>query len=524
MTRYDFEDIVIEPVAYGPRIADKPRVGVPIGLAEIARAVEERRDLLSQCYRWARHARPALRGHLSVDLAFDVWGIADEVAVAAQMADGEALAGCVQDMLEGVAIDRYPARRARAVFPLVFALSGQRLPQSRPLRPLLDDEPSIPHDICLLAPARPEVDALAAPYPLLRVDDFSREQADLAAEEKRREAHRRALEQWVQDGEKGLAPTLSSPPRVVVGTPVHSGGLDKRYVLEPIRENLGAYRACYAAARSDASPGKVNVAGTIDEAGNVTASATSEQPADKPLADCLQRAIAEVWFPPLSGRLRQRSVEFNFAFRVARPGASTPPEPGAAPRDIDGLASAARQALDRGAARPAERRYAALLQRAPDDPRLCAWRLAILEARLLIAPWMDNSVMAAANALVDGAGRAAEPATQECLQRAQPTLTRLATEPHLRGQRLGLPGLVAVAATRYRWLVDNAPGLQDSAQLWFYLGEALWTLKRYPEAARAYAQVIDLGAGGRHFKEAEEGLVYCRAQLQRLAQGGALFP
>lgn len=164
------------------------------------------------------------------------------------------------------------------------------------------------------------------------------------------------------------------------------------------------------------------------------------------------------------------------------------PPPGA-PETAEQLQARARAALEAGDGESARDLYERLAAKLPGDRRVCAWRAGALAATEIAEPWLGERAMTAFGALAAGARAApAAPETSACLQQARKDLMRLAVEPHKAAQKLASPRLFALAAARYRRLLDELPGA-PMPELRFYDAEALWSLERWCDAAAEYDEV-----------------------------------
>jgi hypothetical protein len=74
-------EIAVEPLRFGPRIADDPRDDGPMTAAQFRALIPD--DELRACYRWARGRAPALEAELAVVLRTDAWGAVESADVRA---------------------------------------------------------------------------------------------------------------------------------------------------------------------------------------------------------------------------------------------------------------------------------------------------------------------------------------------------------------------------------------------------------------------------------------------------------
>ena len=69
----------------------------------------------------------------------------------------------------------------------------------------------------------------------------------------------------------------------------------------------------------------------------------------------------------------------------------------------------------------------------------------------------------------------------------------------------------------------SADLVDSSHELRYFLAEALWSLQRYQEAARAYEQVLAGGVDSKYTDEATRTLPLVRDRLKQLARGAPLY-
>ncbi len=465
---YSFNADVIDPVPFGPRIRDMPRVGIARSLGPLVREVAFHARELRACYRWARHAG------LDVDATLVAQLEIDELRTVAVTVSGDPhtreLAACVEDVLADFWVQPFVPRRASVSLPLRFHLSGLKRPARRPDRPRRQATRR-PRPGCVQVPEELPHDRLAAEGPVVDIDDHDDEQA---WEEKVQES----VDAWKRGGKKGPRPRLRRAVvpvvRHAVGRP-HDTELDRGTIREIVRHNTGAYGACLAAARLR----RADVAGVANLSGVVHLDGTfhevvveSSTTADAALDDCLRAAFAELWFPAAD---METAVQFPLEMGPpVRPAPALPARATAA--SIEASARSALASLD---GEHALRRYTALLAQAPADPRRCWWRLGVVDALAVQAPWTDQRVMAAATTFVDEA--VAKPQPRACLEAARESLGWLAIATHRRGRRALEQELLELAVERYA-LVLRIPDLPGADALRRYQAAALISLGRTAEA------------------------------------------
>ena len=89
--------IVLEPVPFGPRIADDVRDDGPWTAEHLRQRIPD--NDLKACYRWARTREPDLEASLVAEIRVDEWGGVESAKVTADSARTRPVAACVQDVL-----------------------------------------------------------------------------------------------------------------------------------------------------------------------------------------------------------------------------------------------------------------------------------------------------------------------------------------------------------------------------------------------------------------------------------------
>ena len=272
-------------------------------------------------------------------------------------------------MLHGLSLGRTTMRAATIRAPLQFRRSGQPLFENLPKRPTrpIKHLPRGSGELCLQIDADVPAVQVATAYPLLRISDYS------PVNERRihRQKHNQRVEAWIRAGRKGFRPKYSPLPTVKIGPPMSCGGVDRRYVQTPINQNIGAYRRCLLDATKRGTPphGLVTIEGTIDLAGNVSATALATTTSDPVLIECLRRSVESVWFDPLptTSCSKARSLAFQLPLRLTpiRPPKASNPKSSRS-RSVDYRAREARRKLQRGNGQEALAAYLDLLDRYPE--------------------------------------------------------------------------------------------------------------------------------------------------------------
>jgi hypothetical protein len=502
---YDFDDELLQPLPSGPVISERPRTTPPRAERELADMLEGSRTRLRDCYRWARAERPGLEAHLAIELRCDEHGRCSLLSAVSDRPDAAALARCVEQMLVGLELATPSLRATSARLVLRFAPSGQVPDRAERPRPPRSDPREVAPGMCFMVPRGAPPERLVPPAPILVIDDFDPDQVtreELAAYE-------RKLDAWRRGGRRGPRP--AHPPPIVVSCKcsVSSHWPDKEQLRRSVRYNVGRYRACYRAAlaRRPGLSGRVVLSAVIDQGGNLSARVQSSSAEDRPLEECLRRALEDVWFAPLA----RRTVILSLPFVLDPLPVVTPVVPTRGrPAEVEAGAAVA---LALGDGPTALRGYSALLRQLPDDPRSCGWRAGALESLLAMAPWgaEDPRVIEAVRSLLR---TIATHRDRGCLTRSLSLLSELATRPHRDALR-GVPAMLALAERMYGLLLDELAAFpHETYTLRYYRAEALYRLGRYAEAAPRYREVAL--PGGRYSQDA--------AHAQVIALQNALLP
>lgn len=484
----DFDDEPIEPGLWGPRVRDRPRPGLPRELRQSQAALEAGRAALKQCYRWARSHERTLQGVVQVAVRIDPFGAWTPQRVVPEMPGGGELAGCVGAAVAELRESQVTPRNTEWQFRIRFVPSSQRPPRSAPPRPAAH----LPHaengPACLWLPTPVPIDRLAPPEPLLEIDDYDVQQAREDADFD----YQQQLAAWQRGGKRASAPRRSPAVQIRSGALIQPSPVAASEIRRSLRYNQGAYGACYAQAlaRHPGLAGRVVLNATVDHAGSPTVRVQQSNGADAALEECLRQAVAEVWFEPWN--LDSGRVEFNYSLLLV-PAPDEKPASGPLRDTIAGIEARAQAQLNQADGNAALRSYSALLRQLPDHPHRCQWQAGALAATLVLAPWQDDRVLAAATDLVgilaQPPGSRAAPQRSACLSLAAPLLTRLATDVHRIGERYRLKSLQDLAVQRYQLALRVGPDLPGADALRYSLAEALGRQERYCEATPVYVQV-----------------------------------
>jgi hypothetical protein len=441
---FEFADDPIEPLPYGPRVADVPPFHVPRSRLTVRQALAAHGNVLRECYRWALHRRPDLRGELRVHLPIDRWGAVAAPTVEPEMADGEELSACVVDVLTGMSLDVPSSRDAVVSARLHF--------EPEPTATRSRRAPPRPH--------RPTARASTYAGSCMRVADEGRA-IELGAPEP-------AL--FVRDSD----PVVPSDgrPRIRIATPEVHASPSPVHIREMIRANAGAYRRCYADAltRDGAIEGRVSLDTTITPGGSLAGvTVASSNVTDAELVECLRSALAEVRFHPLFHD-RSISVRYPFVLTPLERALVTPLEAGT----IEELAANAQALLDEGNGAAALDRFETLIEAAPDHDAACAWNLAALEAALVAWPLGGARVEHAARRLAERLSSGHDEGGT-CAGHASTPLLRAASSswPLVAGDEEVVPAVLPeLVIETYAWLAPVAETLPGLARMRERLAEA----------------------------------------------------
>ncbi len=499
---FDFEDQKLEPLAHGPTLDQRPPLLPRRTTGELARQLENHRDALRRCYRWARQQTGRRLGHATVSLELDVglWGVVTRTRAVSWDRGASDLVRCVQDVLAGLQLAEARPLRTTYITSLLFLPSGQGEPRRKLKRP----RPGKPRPPvawgCLLVPkvAGPR-DRVATTLPLLTVGDFDRAQAE---RERLRSCRRRGVRCRAQ-------PTVTACSVQVQAMP------DKEHILRTLRHNVGAFRRCYRAALllRPTLTGRYVLSGSISPTGLVDPWVDAPEGGDAALAKCMRRALARMTFRPGPNR-----VVFRYPLVLSpwrrRPGVVPTRDLWALPtRDtVERVQEQADWHLRRGDGAGALVSYSALLRARPRSAVACHWRLGAVLAMTQIAPWIDHRVERAFQGLAAHLRRDFGGVySGQCAARAARALLPLATGPHRRGNRTNDEHALRQAAGWYRRLLALRPSPAQAHELYFYLAEALYKQRRHFKALAAYKQALRFG--GQYSKEAAVGARYSRHRL-----------
>jgi hypothetical protein len=460
---YDFESLVVEPLPWGPRLAERPADGLPRSTDELRAALAQRAEALSACYRWARWAAPRLEGRVTVAGTVDPWGRLAVRSAESWRAAGGPLADCVRDVLDGLALPGVTPGVTEARFELRLCPSDQLPAARRPPRPRPPPPSPEPPPVCV--PADAPAGTLAPDRPLALVSDHDPERP---AGEALRDCERRCRERCTQGRRQAVAEVHGS---LVVSTCHPRRHPDRQGLLRTLQWNLGAWRACYveALARRPDLAGTATFELRLGRGGEVAALELSRSTlADAETERCLQAAFASAVFDLPRGPAAEFLEPTLFVPLELRPVPAPAPLP-AAP------AERAAAALARGDGPTAAAAYAALVQAEPAHPETCARLAGLVRALRLAEPWGGARTEAAVRTLqAHAAANPHDAALPACLDEVARPLQEWATVPHQQARRDGPTAGYAEAARRYRLLLELPPPPPHRDAWRRLLAYALW--------------------------------------------------
>lgn len=433
---YDFAPIELRPVDAGPRIRDRPRIGIGRTTRDLRTVFAENRTDIANCWKFAssRGARPTT---LVVGMTIEPLGSTRDLTVTSERADDTQLATCVRSALEGATFVGTTSRPLRLTTELAFTHADQppwKSPWPSPVprawidrrrgtvcSSVLDDGP--------VAPV-----ALAKP-----------------------------LE--VSDADPSRVPPRPGVPEVKLGCAQTILETDKRAVRAAFESNRGALQRCYAeaATRDPNLAGEVAFQLAFDPAGTVRSARLASGVGDAAFHACMLRALEELWVMPVPSSPLEVNVPFTLAPRPAAPPARDDPA----------------ALLAAGHAEAAIAAWTAKL-RTPVSPELaCRGRAGVLLAVAQTAPWLDDARVTAAIADLARAATALSPrAARACVALVADTIAQLT-------RARGKPVRTALThewLARYAAALPLAPYLEDGATLRWFHAEALLRTPRRAEA------------------------------------------
>jgi hypothetical protein len=496
-------EIVVEPLSFGPRISDDPRDDGPL-TTEGFRALLPTDDLRA-CYRWARGTAPSLAATLSAVVRIDDWGDVESADVETEAPGARPVTACIKEVLAGMYLQNV-GRPTEIRMRIKLVRTGLGRPHET--RPKARAPLGPPPGLCPAAQAPPAVLDLGDP---IVIDDFDQWQS--GDEEDFRDCQSKHSEALACRRDGHSRSCGSTAPCHFRRSESALGGSSRMFpdvypnLPQRLLANLGAYRACYAEANTPPQDldDTRHIEVWFDRRGFVAAVTPrgKTRALHDRLEDCLEAALRNVWIEAV----RPMQAEVTIVLRqlpARRAPAAILDSPGT-PETTEQIQARARAALDAGDGESARELYERLAAKLPGDPRTCDWLASALHATEIVEPWLGDRSMAAFGALAARTRAApAAPETTACLTRAREDLLRLAHEPHKSAVRMGVRRLYAVAAARYRRLLDELP-TPPIPELQHDYAEALWYQERWCEAAAQYDQVATTKVSEYDLGDAREG-------------------
>jgi TolA-binding protein len=142
---------------------------------------------------------------------------------------------------------------------------------------------------------------------------------------------------------------------------------------------------------------------------------------------------------------------------------------------------------------------------APASSALCAWQSKVLRNALSLNDKRDQIVeLERLGAVVDRAPPPARERTDECRAGFHNAARELALVWHREGQKTRDADTYRLAERAYRLFLAHFPGDRDAYEMTYYLGELLWSLGRWRDAAEIYTQVVAAKPEGKYARDAAQ--------------------
>ena len=447
---YYLGTILVEPLPYGPRIADRPRHIVPVSLAEIAERIESS-PRVRGCFT-PPNRMTAGDCVLRVALELDGMGKSTRAQVVEGTKKCTRLAKCVSEALKHITLRRVPLRATKAQFYLAF--KGGQSPKKRRGRKGIAKDPAptqgLPSGQCVHVSSRVPVKLKTATII-----------ATISQERK-----------------------LDNSPQ--------TGTLPHTALRRPFRYNLGAYRACYIRALRvhHGLKGKVVFQGQLTLSGAFKLKVFRSTVGSPKLERCLLNAAEQVRLSPLPDskrfQLSPRGASIRLAFKLRpkkrildRSTAKT------TPYKVELKAQKALVAKD-GAL--AAHHYAALIKQLPGHNRVCHWKIGLAKAVLLKYPWRGPRFLQAVAFMVQGQKKPVTRNQKICFAAIREFFFQYV--PPLDDLKLGMP--MGLMATRDWNLFRLIYAINDSERLELIeeIGR-IYALNLYnTEAIRIYSRAL----------------------------------
>jgi hypothetical protein len=517
---YDFSGDTIEPVDYGPRVAERASPSFERTAASIRRGLRDLTRYISGCYRWVRFRKrrvanvaPTVHFELTVHPMGNVSGV--KAWVFDKRKAAQDLGACVGKGLLAMKVPGTTARLTRVKSSIRFVRSGL----DRPDKPVASP-PALPvrrpahAAACIKAPARLPVDELRIDN-LARFDDWDPFHAAMQDRLRRARAAARARKRRG----KGQGGRVSVRPPVLIGCSGDRGdNINKRGIRAEVRNNLGALRGCYRAARARNPSLSGTVVTTFEILPEGMPAKVRARGVDAQLERCVSAALTELRFSA-SDEGGTVVVRYPFHFRADKMDTTALPS--------EGLARA-RALLERGDGHRAAEAFAAVIRTSGGTVDECYGRLGVLEAMLVSAPWRDDPRVWAASLDVARyiTRTSAKLALGECLTRAAALTRDVASERatwRITRTHTGNYPLASVGTVKHiSELLSAWPAHPHHVRLRLIRAAELARLDRYRKAKEAYQEALQYRLSKRWVAHALEGHSHARKRADEYGGSGPL--
>jgi tetratricopeptide (TPR) repeat protein len=469
--RIDFTESTIRPFPHGTSQKDKPRHRIPRSNNFFKEAFKTKTSDLRQCYRWSRYYNPTLEGHLSVAMDVDMWGVVDNIVVKPIIPDGEQLAVCVSDVLQDLYINQISPQKTKA-FVMIYFKGSLGRPPLMPKRPAPTKKTqTAPNNTCLYVPDKIDEYKFVPKNAIIEIDDYDKNQ--VAAEEDGKYQH--ALYQSRSKGK------ISSRTRVKIVKGITRvsccGSEEIQTYFTGMRHNIGSFRACYSNSLKTNKnlSGKVDIKLEVDLAGNTrNVVVTSIDIKDNNLLACLRNAVEQTWFDPHYQFIAELSIPL-----LLNPKTESTSQTKGQPSAVEAIKTKAKNLLTQGNASAAIEQYNLLIEKYPKHQDRCLWHVALLEANLKLAPWVDERSEEAVLELYKHMKLTKYESYEEkrkkqnsCLDKALPFLRQMVVTPLKLADTTKNYDYYNIASVRYRMFDKLFKNYWKSFRLLYYIGIA----------------------------------------------------
>lgn len=435
---YDFAPMILAPLRRGPRLADRPRIGIGRTSYDLRAMFAHNATEITDCWK-AATSRGATPTSLVVGVVIEPLGNTRDLTVESTRAQDDPLVACVRAALATFTFTGTTTQPIQLGATLVFERSTQ---------------PEWSHVVG--APvAQPDQD--------LRIGTVCSPVLDDAPIARVRLPNPLHVTDWDESREP---PRRGQVPSVRIGCSISMFETDKRTLRTAIKSNYGALQACYAEAfeRDPALKGDVMLRTWFRRSGSAANPMVTGGVGDPSLHACLVAAVQDLWVAP--GPSEDLGLEVNLTFTLEPPAIATPADDDPVARytagDFEGAIAA----------------WTAKLNTPVSLTLGCTGRAGVLLAIAELEPWLDGGRLRAAIADLARAAAALSPeAARSCVA---PVADVIAELTRARGQPMGTQ-LTYPWLERYEAALPLAPYLDDGPTVrWFY-AEALLATPRAAE-------------------------------------------